>query len=219
MLPKLRTMNVENQSRGVRKLRRVRKVRQSQALSPPAPEATSASPSGKLETESASQQTARSYVHFFHFDAETGRVNYIDDDKNSFGQVCECLKCGTIIDFEAESCPVCGAKLDEGDSDIVAMIGRDALFWEDGCEIDCPQCGEHVTLTDGVCPICDASMSGLNGSDDRVSPLVSAGNVVFVHLDFESGEVEYLQRLERNRGFERTSLQIKNSGHDESTED
>jgi hypothetical protein len=159
---------------------------------------------------------AESYMHFFHFDAQTGKVVYIDDDKNTFGAVCECHKCGTAMQFEAEKCPVCGTRFDEGDTGIVALLGKEGLHWPGPSEMDCPQCGEHVKLVRGMCPECEASIvpSGKAGADERLDRLVSAENVVFVHLDVESGEIEYLQRMSGNRGFGHKAVHIEDTGSD-----
>ncbi|MBN1678464.1 MAG: hypothetical protein JW880_08000 [Candidatus Thermoplasmatota archaeon] len=162
----------------------------------------------------------RSYVHFFHFDAGTGKVSYIDDEKSSSEMICECHRCGTLLQFEANRCPVCGVRFDEGDSGIVALLSEKSLDWDDACEMDCPQCGEHVELVQGSCPACGASIAspGDAGADEKPCQLVSSENVVFVHLDVELGQVEYLQRLDRSRGFEHMAVQLKDIGSDESME-
>lgn len=159
---------------------------------------------------------AERYMHFFHFDAQTGKVVYIDDEKNTLDAVCECHKCGTVMQFEADRCPVCGTRFDEGDAGIVALLGKEGLDWCTTPEMDCPQCGEHVKLVKGTCPECEASIitSDRSGGDERLDRLVSAENVVFVHLDVESGEIEYLQRLGGNRGFGHKAVQIQDSGSD-----
>ena len=156
------------------------------------------------------------YMHFFHFDAQTGKVVYIDDDKNSFGAVCECHKCGTVMQFEADKCPVCGTRFDEGDTGIVALLGKEGVDWSSTPEMDCPQCGEHVKLVNGTCPECEASIipSSRADADELLDRLVSAENVVFVHLDVESGEIEYLQRLGGNRGFGHRAVHIQDAGSD-----
>jgi len=203
-----------------RRVRKVRLVKQDSGLAHE-PQATAGEPEAASPVpESQIQAGKRNYMHFFHFDAETGRVTYLDDEKSSFGTVCECHRCGTALQFEAERCPVCGTRFDEGDSGIVRLLVEGPFEWKDGPEMDCPQCGEHVTLIEGTCPACGATVMPPEGEEPDVpcGQVVNAENVVFVHLDVESGEVEYLQRLQKNRGFEHLAVHLSDAGSDNSQE-
>lgn len=200
-----------------RKLRRVRFVPGGQEKTAPVREEA---PQRTTPSDHSPEGKGGSYMHFVHFDAETGLVSYIDDDKSAFGAVCECPKCGTALQFEAERCPVCGTRIDEGDSGIVSLLGEKGFDWRGPPEMDCPQCGEHVRLVRGVCPSCRADIMPAGGAeaDEHPGRLVSAENVVFVHLDVESGEVEYLQRLDRSRGLGHVAVQLKDDGSNGSAE-
>lgn len=203
--------------------RKMRRIRQPRQVAPggPEPQAASAEP-GAPATASQDQAPAckRNFMHFFHFDAQTGRVTYLDDDKSAFDSVCECHRCGTALQFETDRCPVCGTRFDEGDTGIVGLLVDGAFDLKNCTELDCPQCGEHVELISGKCPTCGAAVMSSEGDEPNApcGKLVTAENVVFVHLDVESGEVEYLQRLEKNRGFEHLAVRLDGSGSDESQE-
>jgi len=212
--------NAAEEATGGTPKRKVRKVRQQKQGASSTTE-HQAGPARPREvhrpTEVPAEPCKRSFMHFFHFDAQTGRVTYLDDEKSSLGEVCECHKCGTALQYETDRCPVCGARFDEGDTGIVGLLADRGLDWEACAELDCPQCGEHVTLVGGKCPACGTVLlSDDTGQEDAPrSSLVSAENVIFVHLDVESGEMEYLQRLHKNRGFEHMAVRLDGAGSDE----
>lgn len=74
--------------------------------------------------------------------------------------------------------------------------------------LGCPLCGERVRLRKGVCPSChEPIFVDTPGSRwDKVSPVVSADGIVFLHFDVESGEMSYLQGGSGKFGVERVML-------------
>lgn len=183
-----------------RKLRKVKAPKTAEAapVSEPAP---------KAEVEGP--VSVRECVPSVSFDAETGRISRHVDTQEP-GMERECFKCGTTLEFEAARCPICGAKFDEGDWGIVSLLEDQGFDWLASEEFDCPQCGERVSCSDGVCPECGASLAPVPREEGaaKLSPVVKTENVVFLHLDVESGEVEYLKKSEKSRGFEHLAVYL-----------
>lgn len=148
-----------------------------------------------------------------HFDAESGVMNYLTDTGGDPDFMLECGNCGTAIEFNTDRCPICGSRLEQADIGIASLF-RDMDFeWDRPDELRCPSCGEHVKLVDGRCPSCNELISEDHASaSDKVDPIIHNENVVFVHLDVESGEVNFLQRLAKKLGFEHLTVQLESVG-------
>jgi len=149
-----------------------------------------------------------------HFDAESGTINLLGDDERNPALMKECGNCGTSIQFDADSCPICGRKLDVVDSGIVGLL-TDAKFEDDNSEdMDCPLCGEHVVLIDGRCPTCGETIRGSDPTEalEMIDPVIHNDNVVFLHLDVESGELNCLQKLANRLGFEKLTVHLEGVG-------
>jgi rubrerythrin len=156
-----------------------------------------------------------------HFDAKDGLINYLEHDEGKSDFVLECSHCGTLIQLDIDRCPLCGTALEVSDVGVVNLI-RDSDFGgeETSSELECPHCGEHVILEGGRCPKCESVVADdTPGSPTRkVIPLIKTENVVFVHIDLETGDLNYLQRHLNRVAIEHTSIQldgIGNSGFDE----
>lgn len=147
-----------------------------------------------------------------HFDAETGTISYLENDDSDPDFVLECSHCGTEVQFNTDHCPICGTKLDVPDTGIVSLF-TDMRFEDDHSEgeLDCPLCGEHVALVDGVCPACKEKVEGPDAKE-KVEPVIRGDNVVFMHLDVETGELNYLQRLAKRLGFEQMTVHLDGIG-------
>jgi len=145
-----------------------------------------------------------------HFDLETGTVSYLEDDDRAPDFMLECSHCGTEIEFDTDRCPICGTALESSDVGLVSLF-TDMKFDEvKEDEMDCPLCGEHVTLTKGKCPACSEIVQGWDPMDPsaKVDPVIHNDNVVFMHLDVETGELNYLQRMAKKLGFEQLTMQL-----------
>lgn len=147
-----------------------------------------------------------------HFDAETGTIRYLENDNSDPGFMLECSHCGTAVQFTIDKCPICGTKLDVIDTGIVSLFA-DMEFCENDPEeeLDCPFCGDHVTLVQGACPGCHEKVQGAD-SAGKIEPVVHGENVVFMHLDVETGELNYLQRLAKRLGFEQMTVHLDGIG-------
>ena len=145
-----------------------------------------------------------------HFNLETGTVSYLEDDGRDPDFMLECSHCGTEIQFDTDRCPICGTALGLSDTGLVSLF-TDMKFDEvKDDEMDCPLCGEHVTLTKGKCPACSEIVQGWDPRDPsaKVDPVIHNDNVVFMHLDVETGELNYLQRMAKKLGFEQLTVQL-----------
>lgn len=147
-----------------------------------------------------------------HFDADTGTISYLENDNSDPDFMLECSHCGTAVQFTIDKCPICRTKLDVKDTGIVGLVA-DMEFGENDLEeeLDCPVCGEHVSLVQGACPACHEKVEGAD-SAKKVEPVVHGDNVVFMHLDVETGELNYLQRLAKRLGFEQMTVHLDGIG-------
>jgi len=156
----------------------------------------------------------REDIPCIHFDAQEGIFNYLEKDSRDPDFMVECSYCGTVIEFETNRCPICGKKFDITDTGLVGLFS-DMEFDKD-CEgeIDCPLCGERVVPDDGKCPACGEMVHAANAGDpsEKVEPVIHSENVVFMHFDVETGELNYLQRLAKKLGFEQLTVQLESVG-------
>ncbi|MCU0852968.1 MAG: hypothetical protein MUC90_06955 [Thermoplasmata archaeon] len=119
-----------------------------------------------------------------------------------------CGRCGAMIEFRVERCPLCGTDLEPGDSGILGLI-EDLSFDDDQPrEVDCPFCGEHVVMVDGRCPECSETFdaAATPGKFGKVSPVVQAQDIVYLHLDVESGDLDYVHKT--NAGHEQLKINL-----------
>lgn len=132
-----------------------------------------------------------------YFDVDNGIVAYVKSRHGSREAVYECLNCKTILEFEVEKCPFCREplkKIDEGIVGIVngAIVGKD-LDMEISKDVFCPICGDLLALDGGHCIVCETELvSSSNESLSSLLPVVSSGNLIFLHLDVENGDLNYL---------------------------
>ncbi len=156
----------------------------------------------------------RSDSPVIHFDAELGIINYLEEDKNEADFVFECSHCGTLIQFDTDKCPICGTALELGDTGLVGLFANMDFDGDPLTEVDCPFCGEHVSLKAGKCPACGTAVEVVESKDaaKKVAPVVRSENVVFLHLDVETGELNYLQKLAHRLGLERVSVKLDGIG-------
>jgi len=136
-----------------------------------------------------------------YFDVEGGIVAYVEPMHGSKDAVFECLNCKTILEFEAERCPFCNEplkKIEEGMVEIVdgVIVGED-LDMEISRDVFCPMCGDLLALEGGHCIVCGAKL--VSPSDENLSslyPVVPSHNLIFLHLDVENGDLNYLSNSE-----------------------
>jgi len=147
-----------------------------------------------------------------HFDAVDGVISYLEHRDGGSDFELECSSCGTLIQIDIDRCPLCGASLEVMDAGLVNLISNAEFADEAVPEMECPQCGEHVVLQDGRCPACESVILG-RGPDEAVGrkiiPLIRNENVVFVHIDMETGDLNYLQRHLKRAAIEHVSIQLE----------
>jgi rubrerythrin len=150
-----------------------------------------------------------------HFDAVDGKISYLQNDQDVPNISMVCSNCETEIEFDTDRCPICGEKLSKDEGGLVSLFTGMDFDNDESMEMDCPFCGEHVTLADGTCPSCNEIVrpDDADSPDERIDPVIHMGNVVFLHLDVSTGEVNFLQKLTKNQGFEQMSVQLEGIGH------
>jgi len=149
-----------------------------------------------------------------HFDAVDGTVSYLQDDHELPNISVVCSGCDTEIEFETDRCPMCGTKLDKDEGGLVGLFTGMEFDSDESMDMDCPFCGEHVVLANGTCPACNEAVRPVDvGSpEERIDPVIHMGNVVFLHLDVSTGQVNFLQKLAKKQGFEQMSVQLEGIG-------
>jgi hypothetical protein len=146
-----------------------------------------------------------------------GVISFAEGDEICIDFSMECANCGTMIEFLTDRCPICGKKFDVSNTGLVSLFSDMDFDTDRASEIDCPVCGEKIRPVRGKCPECSEPIS-FTGSHDpgiKVDPIVHDDNVVFVHLDVESGEVNCLQRAENGSGLEHLSVHVETVGQGE----
>jgi hypothetical protein len=126
----------------------------------------------------------------------------------------ECPGCGTLVSFDAGKCPLCGTEVESKDVGLVSLFSGMEFDKVRPSEVGCPLCGEKAPLDNGKCPCCGAIVCEEDAKDSigKVEPVVHNENVVFIHLDVESGEVNFLQKMARRLGFEQLTLKLNDIG-------
>ncbi len=148
-----------------------------------------------------------------HFDAELGILHYLQDDKGDPDFVFECTHCGTVIELNTDRCPICGTRMELGDTGLVGIF-TDMVFDNNPLdEVDCPFCGQHGPLDSGKCCACGQMVENPDGEDaGKITPVLKVDNVVFLHFDVVTGDVNYLQRAANKPGFEHSSVHLQGIG-------
>lgn len=151
-----------------------------------------------------------------HFDAVGGVINYLEHTEGESDFALECGNCGTLIQLDIGRCPLCDKPLEFSDAGLLSLIRGSDFDEQCVSELECPQCGERVTLGDGCCPACDSIIVDLvpGSHGKKVIPLINTENVVFIHMDLETGDLNYIQRHLNNVAIEHMSIQSDGIGSD-----
>lgn len=157
---------------------------------------------------------SRDSVRVVHLNIESGMMSFIDRSRCDWNAELECPRCGTVIEFDTDTCPICGTELECARRDLMRMLSDMEIDSGYNGEINCPLCGERTMPRDGKCQECGEKLHCDNPKDvsSKVQPLIREDDVVFVHLDVTAGEVNYLQRLERGQGYGQVSLSLERIG-------
>jgi predicted amidophosphoribosyltransferase len=169
---------------------------------------------GEQTFPDAARMIGRLEAPCIHFDAVEGTVSYLQDDNDTPNVSIVCSNCDTEIEFEADRCPICGAKLDKNEGGLVGLFTDMEFDSDESTEMDCPFCGDHVVLVNGICPACNETVrpADVGSPAERVDPVIHMENVVFLHLDVSTGEVNFLQKLAKRQGFEQMTVQLEGIG-------
>lgn len=134
-----------------------------------------------------------------YFDVDCGIVAYIEPRHAGNDSIYECHNCRTILEFEAKRCPLCGGSLEKVEDGIVEIVNGiivgDDLDLEISRDVFCPVCGDLLALENGRCIVCGTQLLSIVCEDtDYICPVVSSDCLVFVHLNVEDGEFNYLMK-------------------------
>ena len=77
---------------------------------------------------------------------------------------------------------------------------------DNDASLNCPSCGEQVSIDRGMCPKCHELIRAKDpyALESQVLPLIDAKNVVYVHFDVASGDFKFIQR---SSAMQKTELQ------------
>lgn len=150
------------------------------------------------------------------FDADIAIMSLLDDDRTDPGFVSECSHCGTVVELMTATCPMCGTPLEHLSVGLVDIFADMEFDPEPFLDADCPYCGEHVTLTSGNCPSCGEAVDVRDERDPtlKVRPVLRTKDVVFLHLDIETGEINVLKRNGVGHGYDQVFLHLNGAGND-----
>lgn len=145
-----------------------------------------------------------------HFDADMDIMSLLDDGRAEPGFVSECSHCGTVVELSTSRCPMCGTPLEHVSVGLVDMFADMEFDPEPFEDADCPYCGEHVTLRSGDCPSCGEPVDVRDERDPmlKVRPVLTARDVVFLHLDIETGEIDILKRNTTRHRYDQMSVHL-----------
>ena len=131
-----------------------------------------------------------------HFDTFDGIMNFLEDDSADAEFVLECPHCSAVVQFDLDRCPICNTEIESNDVGILSLLRGTDFDTSDMSELECPHCGEHVSLEDGVCPECSSQILDPEGSGDdkKLIPVIGNDNVVFIHMDLEKGDLNFIQK-------------------------
>lgn len=146
-----------------------------------------------------------------------GVISFAEGDGTFIHFAIECENCGTMIEYLTDRCPICGRKFEVADTGIAGFFSDMEFDTDRTADVHCPVCGERITPSRGRCPTCKEPIGFTRGDGTgvKVDPIVRDDNIVFVHLDVESGEVNCLQRVENGSGLEHISVHLETIGQGE----
>lgn len=150
-----------------------------------------------------------------HFDTFDGIMNFLEDDSAEAEFVLECPHCSAVVQFDVDRCPICSTALESNDVGLLSLLRGTDFDSSDMTELECPHCGEHVSLEDGACPECGSQIFDPEGSGDekKLVPIVGSDNIVFVHMDLEKGDLNYIQKHLRKAALDHVSIQLEQIGN------
>ncbi|UCE91462.1 MAG: hypothetical protein JSV90_08695 [Methanobacteriota archaeon] len=151
-----------------------------------------------------------------HFDTVEGVMNFLEEDSAEAEFVLECPRCNAVVQLDVDKCPICNTMLESSDIGILSLLRGMDFDCSDMSELSCPHCGEHVSLVDGTCPGCSSQIVDPEGSGDekKLVPIVGSDNIVFVHIDLERGDLNYVQKHAAPVAFDHASIQLEQIGSD-----
>ena len=83
-----------------------------------------------------------------------------------------------------------------GDQGLVALVTGLRFDRDNDSSLKCPSCGEDIAIDKGLCPECHELIRAKDphALEAQVLPVINSENVVYVHLDVESGNLKFVQK-------------------------
>ncbi len=149
-----------------------------------------------------------------HLEVTSGKIHYLSKDEEDPDFGLECHNCGAVIQFGTDRCPMCGKEFE--DEGLLSLLDGLKFDPDNDGQMECPSCGEHIDLDNGLCPKCHELIRARDpqGLEARVLPLLDAKNIIFVHLDAASGELQFVQKFVRRKTVVDTGIHLESLGSD-----
>lgn len=144
------------------------------------------------------------------FDADIDIMSLLDDGITDPGFVSECSHCGTVVELSTSRCPICGTPMEHLKVGLVDMFTGMEFDPEPFDDADCPYCGEHVRPRAGDCPSCGKAIGfkSRRDPDMKVKPVLRDRDVVFIHLDIDTGDISVLRRDRTRHRYDQGLLHL-----------
>jgi len=87
------------------------------------------------------------------------------------------------------------------DQGLVALMAGLRFDRDNDPSLKCPSCGEDIAIEKGQCPECHELIRAKDphALESQVLPVIDAHNVVYVHLDVESGNLKFVQKTDGDK--------------------
>lgn len=151
------------------------------------------------------------------FDQKAVECGYLDVEGGVFaftGPTCsnryelsECLNCGTLLEIPVKSCPLCGGALDQLTGGLTKLmsgaIAGSRITTDLSGRVFCQSCGDMAYNKGGNCSNCTARLSPQSVElSIPLSSIFPSENIVFAHLNIESGTMECLSQDGQSESIE-----------------
>lgn len=141
------------------------------------------------------------------FDQKSVECGYLDVERGVFAftgpdcpnkyELSECQNCGTMLEISVRSCPLCSGATKKVNGGLVALVAgaaqRGMLDADPPGEMFCKSCGDFEPQREGRCSSCGGEpMPHSERMSGPAQRMIQVENAVFIHLNIETGKLEYL---------------------------
>ncbi|MDH4123220.1 MAG: hypothetical protein OEV21_03950 [Thermoplasmata archaeon] len=115
----------------------------------------------------------------------------------------ECQNCTLTLDIPFDNCPLCGGEMTrviQVQKTIKSDVDADKAAKARKPRTVCPVCGSYSRTGKGCCVSC-GTIFKQSSKDNKVQPIMPTKRLVFMHLDVESGKIEYIEKNSNRNKF------------------